>query len=809
MSLARKACAKRDVFRRVRLFLETLEGRDLPSSTLPTIDGLTTDSQSYSSNDILVRWLNNTPAETALDTGMTSLQNGLYSVALKSGVSVSQAVAYYSSLSGVAFAQPDYTIHADQVPNDPSFSAQWALQNTGQTGGTAGADISATTAWDTTTGSNIIVAVVDSGVDYNHQDIAANMWHNPTENSDGISGDLYGANFVGSTPTGDPMDDFGHGTHVAGIIGAVGNNGIGVSGVAWNVQLMAVKFLDSTGSGSTANAVKAINWAVSHGAKVINNSWGGGGYNSALDSAIANARNQGVIFVAAAGNYSSNNDTSSFYPADYTEDNVVSVAATDANDNLASFSDYGPNSVGLAAPGVNILSTLPNNSYGYMSGTSMATPFVTGAAALVWSAHPSWTYSQVISDIYHTVDPVASLKGVVATGGVLDVAKAVNATDPGTLGGPIVTGVDWTGDTSTQYQQFRLTFIESIDPTTFTTGKVTITGPTGASVAVTAVQPVSGSNNTQFDVFFTPQTQTGVYAISVGPNICDTQGREMDQNGNRIAGESTDAYQTKFSIYNSTSGSSGNVNIPIRGGQTATATLTIGTHMTIADLNATINISDNRDSSLVIQLVSPTGVQVTLSNARGGTGANFTNTTFDDQAGTAISAGRAPFTGSFRPDGTMSSFNGADAYGTWTLVVSDVQRKNTGTILNFSVTAFSTAGGSSVGGSSVGSNGTHGSDVIIRSSSNDEHGSLTEATPTLVAGLSLPAGSTAFALPDQPHASVGVQQLKEDHANSSTWLQEVVTSTAIHAPVDSGEPFDGENSATEVDAALEALFVRI
>ncbi len=246
--------------------------------------------------------------------------------------------------------------------------------------------------------------------------------------------DLIGWNFVSNTD--DPYDDNSHGTHVAGTIGAVGNNGAGVAGINWKIQLMPLKFMDSSGSGYTSDAIAALNFAVAHGARLSNNSWGGGGYSPELYAAIQNARNAGHIFVVAAGNDGVDVDTSPSYPASYNLDNVVSVAATDQNDQLAYFSNYGANTVQLAAPGVNILSTTPNNTYSSYSGTSMATPHVVGVLALVWDLHPDWTYRQVIDQVLQTVDPLPALQGKTISGGRLDAARAVGYSGPLTTSPP-------------------------------------------------------------------------------------------------------------------------------------------------------------------------------------------------------------------------------------------------------------------------------------------------------------------------------------------------------------------------------------
>lgn len=291
------------------------------------------------------------------------------------------------------------------------------------------ATIGAFQAWSVTSGDKaIIVADIDTGADYNHEDLSFNMWRNPQPSS---ANDVVGYDFVHND--GLPYDDNEHGTHTAGTIGAVGGNGVGISGVAPRVSLMAVKFLAGDGSGTTADAVKAINYAVAHGARILNNSWGGGGDqgNQALSDSIDQARQKGVLFVAAAGNDGANDDDASSptYPVGFPLDNILGVAATDSNDNLASFSNYGATTVHVAAPGVKVYSTIPGNKYKSMSGTSMACPHVAGAAALVWARNPTWNYQQVKKALMDTVDPLAALQGKVATGGRINVLKALSAVE--------------------------------------------------------------------------------------------------------------------------------------------------------------------------------------------------------------------------------------------------------------------------------------------------------------------------------------------------------------------------------------------
>jgi subtilisin family serine protease len=357
----------------------------------------------------------------------------------------------------IELVEPNYVLRLDAIPTDPSFLNLWGLLNTGQVLGSPGlhgADIDAPLAWDVATGTRAnVVGVIDTGIDYTHPDLAANIWSAPAAFSVTIGGvtincaaGTHGFNAI--TNTCDPMDDHNHGTHVSGTIGAVGNNAIGITGVNWTASMMGLKFLGSNGTGSTSNAIKAIEFAIqtkaafqsSGGAnvRILSNSWGGGGYSQALAEAINRAAEHDVLFVASAGNSSSNNDVSPSYPASYSSANIVAVAATDNRDQRASFSSYGATSVDLGAPGVNVLSTIRGGQYAYYNGTSMAAPHVAGAAALLLSACTLNT-AALKSALIVAVDPIPSMAGVTTTGGRLNVNNAIRVCPPLTNPVPTIT----------------------------------------------------------------------------------------------------------------------------------------------------------------------------------------------------------------------------------------------------------------------------------------------------------------------------------------------------------------------------------
>jgi len=684
------------------LHVESLERRVLLTAvgagSTVDLSQLAIDLDTYDSSKILVQLKAGSNVADVLVLSGTQFQSvttftgaGVYEVLLADDVSVAEALEAYGSSSLIQFAEPNYRISLTDItiPDDSLFGSMWGLQNTGQTGGTIDADIDAVEAWSLITGGPApIVAVIDSGIDYTHPDLAANIWVNAGEiggngiddDGNGYIDDYHGYDFVNLD--GDPMDDNGHGTHVAGTIGAVRDNGLGVTGIAPNVQLMALKFLDDEGSGYTSNAVRALDYAVANGAIVSNNSWGGGGYSTALFNAISAARDAGHIVVAAAGNSGLNADITPQYPSGYDLDNVVSVAATDHHDQLASFSNYGAATVDLAAPGTSILSTTPGNSYSYYSGTSMATPHVAGAIALLASEHPDWTYSQIIDRVLTTVDPIGSLQGKTATGGRLNLAAAVNVSD-GDIFGPRIVQSTPSDLVSGTVDSVRVTFNEPIDVATFIASDVVGTGPAG-SIDVVDVLAVSGTNGQEFDVLIGEQSAFGPYSLTIGPGIQDVAGNPMDQDVDGNLGEAVgDIYSADFTITPLRIEQSVDVPKSILDQQTARSYLTITDDWIIDDLDLKLDIVHTWVADLTISLVSPTGTTVLLSASHGGDGNNYTDTRFDDEASDTISSGAAPFSGSFRPDQPLSVFDGQSTQGTWELRIEDGYNFDQGTLNNW------------------------------------------------------------------------------------------------------------------------------
>jgi subtilisin family serine protease len=365
------------------------------------------------------------------------LDADLQLIAFPDGVDVAALLDRYAGLAEVKYAEPDFIYHTQVLPNDSRFGELWGMHNTGQSGGLVDFDIDAPEGWDINTdASQIVIGSIDTGVDFSHEDLAANAWQNPGEipgngqddDNNGYVDDVDGWDFLSNDPIA--QDDNNHGSHTMGTAAAVGNNGVGVAGVAWSAKIMRLKICNSFGSCNLSAAVAATDYATENGARLTSNSWGGGSYSQAMKDAIDRANAAGVLYVAAAGNNGRDTDPSPFYPACYDSPNVLSVANVTRFGGRSSSSNYGATTVDLGAPGTDILSTIPNNSYASFTGTSMACPHVSGVLANIMGFNPNLghlEYKQIIMD---SAEPAESMAGITVTGGVLNLRNALNLTPP-------------------------------------------------------------------------------------------------------------------------------------------------------------------------------------------------------------------------------------------------------------------------------------------------------------------------------------------------------------------------------------------
>ena len=606
----------------------------------------------------LIRGTLNDANADGVDKKFQHLLNGkLARLALRKGANVEEAIKVISRHPAVKYAEPNYIIKAIGTPDDPSFASLWGMHNTGQNGGTVGADIDAIKAWEITTGSaDVVIGVIDTGVDYNHPDLQANMWVNTGEipgngiddDGNGVIDDIHGYSAVNNN--GNPMDANGHGTHVSGTIGAKGNNSVGVVGVNWDVKIAACQFLNASGSGSTAGAIACIdyftNLKVNHGVdiKATNNSWGGGGYSQALKDSIDEGGEAGILFVAAAGNDAVNNDTSPHYPSSYDSATLMSIASTDRNDRMSSFSQWGLTSVDMGAPGSAILSTVPGG-YDTYSGTSMATPHVAGAAALVWSINPDLSPVEMKELLMAAGDSNAALTGKTVAGTRLNVANALDQANP---------APSYKFTVSPASQPIEAGGAASYN---FSVGSVAgWDGSVALSVAVSpALEGVSLSASTvaaggafTLDVATTAQTAWGDYSITVTGN-----------DGAIEKAKVVSLHVTPQGLADFTYGNDTPVAIPDNNVNGVVSTIEVTDEVQIFGVMADVNISHTWIGDLRVTLTSPTGTQAVLHNREGGSADNIVKS-WD-----------------------LSAFNGESAQGTWTLSVDDNAAADTGTLNNW------------------------------------------------------------------------------------------------------------------------------
>lgn len=590
-------------------------------------------------------------------------------IAVPKGVNRDALLKKLSVHKSISIAEPNYIIKAISserqlaTPTDPRFGDLWGLHNTGQAGGRIDADIDAPEAWDITKGSrDTIIGIIDTGMDYNHPDLAANRWVNPGEiagnniddDSNGVVDDVYG--FSAFSNNGNPFDGEGHGTHVAGTIGGVGDNGVGVTGVNWNVTLLPCQFLGPDGTGSTAGAIACIdyftNLKVNHGVNVraTNNSWGGGGYSEALKLAIQAGNNAEILFIAAAGNSAQNADVTPHYPAGYDLPGIVAVASTDRNDNMSSFSTYGPTTVDVAAPGSAILSTLPGNTYGSLSGTSMATPHVAGAAGLIWSLSPHLNISEVKQILLESGESLPALAGKILSGKRINLDSALAAADPVPGFGLGLTPARQQV-TAGQNAQFSLAVSDIADWEGSVNFSVS-SNPALAGLALSANTGIPGTTLT-LTAPTTAATAWGDYELTVTGT--DAATGELVKSVSAVLAVLPQGLQD-LPFENNTS-----TPIPDNNAGGITSLINVPDEATVFGVTVNVNITHTWIGDLTVKLRSPSGTEYTLHNKEGGNADNIVKTW------------------------TLDQFNGEDVQGDWKLFVSDTANLDTGTLNNWAL----------------------------------------------------------------------------------------------------------------------------
>ncbi|KXJ51689.1 MAG: peptidase S8 [Colwellia sp. Phe_37] len=575
------------------------------------------------------------------------------------GISVKSALEKLRKNPAILYAEPDYIVSKAGVPNDARFDELWGMHNTGQTGGVDDADIDAPEAWDISTGSrDVVVGVIDTGVDYNHPDLTANMWVNPGEiagdgidnDNNGFIDDVHGINAI--TNSGDPMDDNGHGTHVSGTIGATGNDGVGVAGVNHNVSIIGCKFLDGNGDGSTSDALTCIDYFVdlknNHNVDVstLNNSWGGGGFSQALYDSITATSDANILFVAAAGNGGYDNDASPSYPSSYDHDSVLAVAGTNHTDAMYTSSQYGLTSVDIAAPARNVLSTVPGGGYSSFTGTSMATPHVAGAAALVLSVNPELSAVELKELLMNSGDANPATEGKTVSGKRLNIHNALLDADPSpgfTLKVTPNSNTIEVGETATY--SFDVGSIADWD------GEVSLTLVSPLAGATLSTDTATPGTSFELTVPTTSETQWGEYNFTVTAT-----------SGELVKTASVSLMVNPEGLNEFTYTNDEVISIPDNNAEGITSVINVADDLTVFASDIYVNITHSWIGDLIVTLTSPTGTSAVLHNASGGSEQDLDKTF------------------------SSSAFNGEVATGDWTLNVSDNAAADTGSLNNWAIT---------------------------------------------------------------------------------------------------------------------------
>jgi serine protease len=592
-----------------------------------------------------------------IDDKYRHLKGGRIAKFTLDNVSVKSALEKLRKNPAVLYAEPDYIVHASVIPDDSSFADLWGMNNTGQSGGVADADIDAPEAWDISTGSHdVIVGVIDTGVDHTHPDLMANIWSNPGEiagdgidnDGNGYIDDIHGINAISGV--GDPMDTGGHGSHVSGTIGASGNNGLGVVGVNHDVSIIGCKFLGDQG-GTTSDAIACIDYFVglkNNGVnvRVTNNSWGGGGFSQALSDAITSSEEANILFVAAAGNDAYDNDAQSSYPSGYPHDSVLAVASTTRTDSMSSFSQWGLTTVDLGAPGSDILSTVPGGGYASYSGTSMATPHVTGAAALAWSVNPELSAIEMKALLTSSGDDNAALAGKTVSGKRLNVNNALNDADPTpgfTLAATPGSNTIEAGETATY--SFNVGSVADWN------GEVSLTLDGSLAGATLTTDTATPGATFELSVPTTAETQWGEYTFVVTGTSDDL-----------VKASTVRLMVNPQGLNEFTYTNDEVVSIPDNNAEGISSTINVADELTVFASDIYVNITHTWIGDLTVMLTSPSGTTAPLHSASGGG---------DDNIDSTFSS---------------SAFNGEVATGDWILSVADNAAADTGTLNNWALT---------------------------------------------------------------------------------------------------------------------------